>query len=1143
MYNWTPSLCAAASITSASVVGLGFARPEQPRPDTTASHNKKLLSKDDPATTMPTRLRSSFTPATPLSTTNTPSVTDEQHARSSPSATLGYDGRTPSNKVQRLAGDGSDAARQRRSDHERERCSTSGSEARGQTPQPRPRPATVRSQSRNSWIKRLSFSDNSRSSSPWPDSIALSPSSNASATISTAGSTIPMIGSAPVALPPNKLVKRTTSQRMINSSSGRVPTLRRPATSHQRSANLQNWSLAHERESNPVTPDLLPPTIKAPPTETKWKSFFTVKINKKGSVSKGSDAPSRGIKRVVPEEGCYPSLVTAKAVITSTLDVDDFPEYDDDSVFYASRPQSAFGLESALTSNRQSAAIEPGPPPTDGDAQDAQNEPRQSISSLLSRKPSRRESIRGLSNKLTKRITGRRVVSAPTTTDSKPPTLGTDTEFSAETNHFQGSPNSCQANTTSRTDPSLANSPLTSHTSAMLSDSEHDSPKMSPPNQSWKDEAAHEVSAGINSINSRLSYRSATHSDTGSSFGESDADVSEVEASKHSHYSMMTNGRPRTNRSSRSRRDSESRFETIMDESPPKSHKSPLKDMLPHAIRYRDDMNMDVSDTIEEEANMGSPDRRTIRSDKADNGSPLASKNSTYSQLQRTPHMSSSPPGFAKPLSLGTLEYDDHVMDEDEESRWSAFDEQDSVSHSEIDDWEIQDDFTTPIPSRRPSQLQTQPSVGSKSVLTNESTTNFPDNNPRNGLKGTLFAYSETSVEKAPGSGTPPRPSTVHGKKDADGRGSRPNKRRTPGGLHIRSQSVPVVPDLTGKRQAVITNKFGTWGVGSKGVTEDWDEDFDFGDKVSLNASTNGSGEKRTDSMQPIAIPQKIKDHQISVMNNISLVREFGIMIEQLKLLKPRAASLGLVQNSKDDLYELVDSMIELADQEADINVGHQSPPSSPSFDMSGFDDPPVRASKKNGSNTNANERHDTVIRTPPTAKTKRKTVLPDENDVFTSPTTQADQSKPTTPATAETALRPRKDSEAMARSVIEALKKKKSNERSAMSLQPVPPNRRVQFDTRTLRHIVPYVSGLVRRVKDQIREAERFDIGSDSDWDEDTEPRVPQLAHVFRDPSPIVESPSSRRSRGLQPTRTHSLEGSPTVDNVNKQLKMMTVM
>jgi hypothetical protein len=207
---------------------------------------------------------------------------------------------------------------------------------------------------------------------------------------------------------------------------------------------------------------------------------------------------------------------------------------------------------------------------------------------------------------------------------------------------------------------------------------------------------------------------------------------------------------------------------------------------------------------------------------------------------------------------------------------------------------------------------------------------------------------------------------------------------------------------------------------------------------------------------------------------------------------------------------------------------------------MSGFDDaPPAHVPKTIVRKVSLEDRHDTVIRTPQSTKAKRKTVLPDENDVFTSPATHADISKPSTPHPADYVTRPRKDSEAMARSVIEALKTKKSDAETtaSMSLQPIPTNRRVQFDTRTLRHIVPYVSSLVRRVKEQIRDAEHLDIDSDSDWDaEPEEPAPSRLAHVFKDITPIPESPSSRTSR------TIPRDSSPQIDEMSQKLTMMTV-
>lgn len=887
-----------------------------------------------------------------------------------------------------------------------------------------------------------------------------------------------------------------------------------------------------------ISPDLLPsPQPQAVATsEARWKSFFTVKVNKKDvGGGQASGAPANGFRRVVPELGYYPTLVSTKSIVTSNLDVNDYPECDTDSVFFSSRPPSAFGLDQALGRKRQSTSLEAShasevsSPIPQNDETDKENLPRRSFSSLLSRKPSRRGSIRGaVANQLSKRM-GRRVVSEPAiAAGSKHQTFASHTDSFADTNHHhQGAPWSARANVTGgRTD---TNSPLISHASTTPTLNDQYSPI------TQHDQFSNGVLLNKHDTagsQPRHSYNSVVTSDTTSSIPESDSWTEEFEAGgAHGHYAIMSNGRPRTalSRPPRSRRNSESRFETILDESPPKQVTPQLKNVLP--------AGMGVSDIIEEESFMGSPSR-TIRSDRADNGSPFISRVLNRSPLPQSAHMPSSPPVFAQPLNLGSLEYDDHSVDEDEESRWSGLEEQDSLDRvSEVEDWDAEEQFATPVPIRRSSPFHVDVPSRRNSAYLSDGTS---EHTQKNGTKSTLFSYSEKAPEQANGNHSPPRPKTVHGKKDAEGRGSRTNKRHMPGGLHIRSQSVPVVPDVAGKRQTVITNKFGTWGVGSKGVTEEWDEDFDFADKASANGTTNGHEEKRLDSMQPMAIPKKIQEHQINVMTNITLVRDFGLMIEELKMLKPRAVSLGLVERATDDLYELVDSMIELADQEADVKDENLSPPSSPGIDMSGFDDAPVAHGPMTiVRKVSLEDRHDTVIRTPQSTKMKRKTVLPDENDVFTSPATHIDISKPSTPHPTEYITRPRKDSEAMARSVIEALKTKKSDAETtaSMSLQPIPINRRVQFDTRTLRHIVPYVSSLVRRVKEQIRNAEHLDFDSDSDWDaEPEEPPVSHLAHVFKDITPIPESPSSRKSH------TIPRDGSPQIDEMSQKLTMMSM-
>lgn len=149
------------------------------------------------------------------------------------------------------------------------------------------------------------------------------------------------------------------------------------------------------------------------------------------------------------------------------------------------------------------------------------------------------------------------------------------------------------------------------------------------------------------------------------------------------------------------------------------------------------------------------------------------------------------------------------------------------------------------------------------------------------GDRATIFDWAEAQPSPSHNN-SPPRPKTVHGKKDPEGRGSRPPGRRAPSGMHARSHSVPVVPDVDGARNSTVANKFGTWGVGSKGVTEDWNEDFDF-EEVTLELPKDIVEDKRIDSGHEMFIPKSIREQQHNVVANIGLLREWGLLIEELK--------------------------------------------------------------------------------------------------------------------------------------------------------------------------------------------------------------------------------------------------------------------
>jgi hypothetical protein len=518
------------------------------------------------------------------------------------------------------------------------------------------------------------------------------------------------------------------------------------------------------------------------------------------------------------------------------------------------------------------------------------------------------------------------------------------------------------------------------------------------------------------------------------------------------------------------------RIETIFDESPPAKVKvkvTALRDLLPPGSFGEPTVNAVAGhqSIAEEEESIATP-VRTVRPQRSSQDSPTFTR--THSAPLFPKAIPSSPPSMPKPLSLGTLEWDSRAGDDDDSSRWSleeADDEDPWVDHPTVNQ------KANPVSLLRQHTHLLAPGSLPNPTTPQHSTSEFGDKDARS----SIFDWSEQqTADKNSGNRTPPRPRTVHGKKDADRRGSRSVGRRVPSGLHARSQSVPVVPDLTGKRNTMVTNKFGTWGVGSKGVTEDWNDDFDFSELTEEHVPDDGSS-PRVDSGSAMVVPKSIQEQQNNVLANIGLLREWGLLIEELKEQRVRAVALGMIQGPPSGMWLEVDAMIELADQEADHEgLAHTSPPSSPGFDDDAFEDPSASPSHGRGRRKSSSPNEDGTKNPPQSSRPLRKSILPSNNGIFT-PQSSPIPSRPeldATPATQESktmVTRPRKDSEAKARSVIEALQKRRSAYEPFLDAPSVPstPSKKVPFDTATLRRIVPYVSTLTRKVKDTIRDAE----------------------------------------------------------------------
>lgn len=192
------------------------------------------------------------------------------------------------------------------------------------------------------------------------------------------------------------------------------------------------------------------------------------------------------------------------------------------------------------------------------------------------------------------------------------------------------------------------------------------------------------------------------------------------------------------------------------------------------------------------------------------------------------------------------------------------------------------------------------------------------------------------------------------------------------------------------------------------------------------------------DSGYSMIVPLTIKRQQTNVLANIGLLREWGMLIEELKELRIRAASVSMLDGQLVDMWRELDAMIDLADQEAEDQtvIPRSSSPSSPGLDMDAFDEEPMpttnigRPRRNRGASPSGRSVQGVVYIPPTSHHHNRKSILAPDNvsngfpsvlSIQEEPTPQGTPQKPTNPVT-----HPRKDSEAVARSVIEALQNEK---------------------------------------------------------------------------------------------------------------------
>ncbi|CAG8156579.1 unnamed protein product [Penicillium salamii] len=203
--------------------------------------------------------------------------------------------------------------------------------------------------------------------------------------------------------------------------------------------------------------------------------------------------------------------------------------------------------------------------------------------------------------------------------------------------------------------------------------------------------------------------------------------------------------------------------------------------------------------------------------------------------------------------------------------------------------------------------------------------------------KANIFDWSEQTRPDRESSEFDARPRTMQGKQEGVDRSSRAVCRKAPSTVHLRSQSVPVASELPTSETRQTSGKFGTWGLGSKGVSEDWDSDFDFDESEETPIAENKQIAEPEPNRQSMTVPKAILERQASLRGQFGQVQELTLLVEELKRLRHQANALDIVNGPSNELWKEAEQIVNLAT--IDEEEERRSPPGSPSSLTFSFDE------------------------------------------------------------------------------------------------------------------------------------------------------------------------------------------------------------
>ncbi|PHH52496.1 hypothetical protein CFIMG_005808RA [Ceratocystis fimbriata CBS 114723] len=284
-----------------------------------------------------------------------------------------------------------------------------------------------------------------------------------------------------------------------------------------------------------------------------------------------------------------------------------------------------------------------------------------------------------------------------------------------------------------------------------------------------------------------------------------------------------------------------------------------------------------------------------------------------------------TPVGLQPRLELVTDEYNPRLsMTDDLDDDWGDFDH--SLAHG-LSPPSVQGSMN--MNSLSPNMRQALRGIGRNQGVDESAREGQFDQISERPLSN-LFDWTESSIH-VEGELDESRPRTVHGKHDTDTRGGRTSSRRSPLPAHIRSQSVPVVNDPSENAVANANPKFGTWGMGSKTASEDWGEDFEFGDEPTAIDANTADSELRSSFL--MLVPASIQASQPSLRAHTGHIRELSLLVNDLKRLCRHGRELNLTSGSHQQLWEEAEGIIALASpDDEELESGVEAPASPIDF-------------------------------------------------------------------------------------------------------------------------------------------------------------------------------------------------------------------